>query len=337
MVNNSYEHYRRGVNCYWNSMSLLLEQHGLEHMILKHLSFGYIYSNSKLDITFELEAESSNSLGWLDQYINIKRYRLSEEELYEFLKQNKDPFLLCVNIKALASEYRSFPNIHDYHYLNVVGIEDKSVRVKDQYFGYRGLIPINLILKAIQPDTIVQIGEVIQLEVNYDYLKEKSKDIINLIRNELLMRFDQYLEGTFKFDGVLNYVGKKALEKLSEELDTVIFSAIERTESIQDNWNYLLRRFNTSFIYSREGMIFYLTKYKNLFPFDISILVNCMEESLAITRHMSFLIIQANLKKKGPEDLIRSFKQKLEEVIKIEEKIYEQINLLRSELDKIAI
>ncbi len=24
MVNNSYEHYRRGVNCYWNSMSLFV-------------------------------------------------------------------------------------------------------------------------------------------------------------------------------------------------------------------------------------------------------------------------------------------------------------------------
>ncbi len=38
------------------------------------------------------------------------------------------------------------------------------------------------------------------------------------------MRFDQYLEGTFKFDGVFKLCWKKKhLKKLSEELDTVIF------------------------------------------------------------------------------------------------------------------
>lgn len=274
MGNNAYEHYRRGVNCYWNSMALLLEQYGLEHLILKHLSFGYIYSNTELDITFELEAESPNSLGWLAQYIKISRYRVSKEELYKLLKQNKGLFLLCVNIQTLSSEYPSFPNVHDYHYLNIVGVEGDSVRVKDQYFGYRGLIPIKLILKAAQPDGIVQIGEVIQLEIDSDHLKEKSKDIMSLIRNELLMKTDQYLKGSFTFDGVSNLVGKKALGKFYEELDVVISSAMERKESIEDNWNYLLRRFNTSFIYSREGMIYYLNKYKNLFPYDMSTLVD---------------------------------------------------------------
>lgn len=332
MGNNVYEHYRRGVNCYWNSMALLLEKYGLEHMILKHLSFGYIYSNAELDITFELEAEASDSLGWLSHYIKIKKSKVNTENLSEFLNENKDLFLLCVNIEALSNEYKSFPPVHDYHYLNVIGVENDSVRVEDQYFGYRGLMPINLILKAVESDSIVQIGEVIQLEVDSNNLKGKIDEITNQIKGELLVKTDQYLEGSFIFDDTLNLVGEKAIERFSEELNEVISIIMERKESIQDNWNYLLRRFNTCFIYSREGIVYYLNKYKDIFLYNVSDLIADMEASLAITRQMSFLIIQANLKKKDPYNLAKVFKQRLEDVIRIERKIHNQVYLLNREL-----
>ncbi|MBE7105767.1 hypothetical protein FT637_22925 [Bacillus cereus] len=333
MLNERYSYLRRGVNCYWNSMSLLLEQFGLEPLILKHLNFGYVYSNPSLDITFELEAEQPNTLGWLQNYIGTSKSKVAPHKLREFLHNNTESFLLCVDVKVLSTMYPTFPPVHDYHYLNIVGVENENVHVKDQYFGYHGPIPIDLIYNSIQSKKIKQAGEVIKLNIETARINNFNDEMIKCLKYEFLLKLSQYLQGHFQFDGVSYYTGTTAISKLCMEIDQVFSNAMSRQESIQDNWNFLIRRFNTCFLYSREGMLYYLNKYHHIVSLDMEKLINYLGYSLSITRKISFIIMQANLKNKDPQQIIPTLQLKLEELMSVEKDIHKEIDTVYQKLN----
>ncbi|MDT3499119.1 hypothetical protein NLU03_34100, partial [Bacillus toyonensis] len=117
------------------------------------------------------------------------------------------------------------------------------------------------------------------------------------------------------------------------EIDQVFSYAMSRQESIQDNWNFLIRRFNTCFLYSREGMLYYLNKYHHIVSPDTVKLIGYLEHSLRITRKISFIIMQANLKKKDPQQIISTIQLNLEELMSVEKDIHKEIDTVYQKLN----
>ncbi|UFJ42481.1 hypothetical protein LOK74_08330 [Brevibacillus humidisoli] len=256
---------KMGHNCLWSNASLLLRYCNGERYALPYLDIGPLYGGPNLDSDFlnRLEKLKEEQSTRLEPLFTWRREQYDPASLRLAIDRPDRPRLLRVDPYILHSRHPVFPPDHDYHYLVVCGVVEEEVCVLDQYFGFKGMLPYELLEQAVFSPAISGIGEVLTLELCDEGDETPDMEWLNRL---FYQKLEAYLKGSVLIDGVHHDYGLQSLIRFHKELPLIFSSFFRQHQTREEALGLLSRRINIFMTNEREGMAHYLRHHADFLP-----------------------------------------------------------------------
>ncbi|MBO8162800.1 MAG: hypothetical protein H0Z34_03645 [Brevibacillus sp.] len=296
---------RMGHNCFWANASLLLRFHRLERYALPFLEIGPLYGGPRLDTRFlqRLESRKTAMAACLDRLFQWKLENVGSDNLLRVIRTIGQPFLLKVDPFVLHARYPLFPPDHDGHYLVICGSSGSSVRVLDQYFGFKGTLPYQLLEQAVYSPALNYCGEVLLLEQQGTFSMEQDEEWLSLL---FCHKLEEYIRGRLFINGVEHLYGLKALIRLHNEWPEVADTFFREFPTRAEALGVLSRRVNIILSNEREGFAHYIGSHA---PFlsqsDAAALAALLLHSARRMRQISYAIVKSQWKEETINSLLK--------------------------------